>query len=249
VRFALLPNRVHCTFSGSLHPLVGEVAKGFFLPDNHQKWVTLPAIMSRMDRYFTITRRSEGLYKDKGSKFLAFAVPVATQEETKAVIAAFRKEFYDARHVCYAYVLGADGEDYRANDDGEPSGTAGKPILGQIRSAGITNVAVVVVRYFGGVLLGTGGLVAAYKNAAADAIATAEIVEREVLVQMAFTFDYSGMNAVMSLLKELELAPVSQQFDAICSMVVDVPKAHAGYFRRKLVKIASVVCAEDTDDI
>jgi len=128
-----------------------------------------------VDSFLTITRRSEGIYKEKGSKFLAFAIPVSDVEEVKAIVAAFRKEYYDARHVCYAYMLGADREEFRANDDGEPSGTAGRPILGQINSAGLTDILILVVRYFGGVLLGTGGLVTAYKSAAADAIANNEL--------------------------------------------------------------------------
>ena len=126
-----------------------------------------------IDTYKTIANRSEGLYKDKGSKFLAFAIPVEGIEEVNLELEQFRKSYFDARHVCYAYMLGVDGEQYRVYDDGEPSGTAGRPILGQIRSFGLSNVLVVVVRYFGGVLLGTGGLTVAYKTAAAAALSNA----------------------------------------------------------------------------
>jgi len=181
-----------------------------------------------VDSFLTITRRSEGIYKEKGSKFLAFAIPVSDVEEVKAIVAAFRKEYYDARHVCYAYMLGADREEFRANDDGEPSGTAGRPILGQINSAG-------------GVLLGTGGLVTAYKSAAADAIANNEVVEREVMISLDIEFDYLHLNEVMSLLKETGTLAQSQEFDTVCRMKVAVRKAIFQFFEQKLRKIETLI--------
>lgn len=194
-----------------------------------------------MDSFLTITRRSEGIYKEKGSKFLAFAIPVSDVEEVKAIVAAFRKEYYDARHVCYAYMLGADREEFRANDDGEPSGTAGRPILGQINSAGLTDILILVVRYFGGVLLGTGGLVTAYKSAAADAIANNEVVEREVMISLDIEFDYLHLNEVMSLLKETGTLAQSQEFDTVCRMKVAVRKAIFQFFEQKLRKIETLI--------
>jgi len=190
-----------------------------------------------VDSFLTITRRSEGIYKEKGSKFLAFAIPVSDVEEVKAIVAAFRKEYYDARHVCYAYMLGADREEFRANDDGEPSGTAGRPILGQINSAGLTDILILVVRYFGGVLLGTGGLVTAYKSAAADAIANNEVVEREVMISLDIEFDYLHLNEVMSLLKETGTLAQSQEFDTVCRM----RKAIFQFFEQKLRKIETLI--------
>ncbi|MBP1638469.1 MAG: putative Impact protein [Bacteroidetes bacterium] len=199
-----------------------------------------------MDRFFTIARRSEGIYKEKGSKFLSFAIPVSDAEEVKGIVAAFRKEYYDARHVCYAYVLGADRTEFRANDDGEPSGTAGRPILGQIHSANLTNILIIVVRYFGGILLGTGGLITAYKAAAADAIVHNEITEQEVTIAIEIEFDYLTMNDVMSLLKETDTAVTEQQFDMICRMKLSVRQAIYPMFIGKLEKIESLrVIGED----
>lgn len=169
------------------------------------------------DSYLTITSPSEGLYKDKGSKFLAFAHPVQNLEEVKALHEKYKKEYYDARHVCYAYMLGADMEEFRANDDGEPSGTAGRPILGQLRSKGVTNVVVFVVRYFGGILLGTGGLIVAYKEATADALEHAEIVERAVMLPRTLRFPYEKMNEIMRTLKDINARILSQDWaDGLC---------------------------------
>jgi uncharacterized YigZ family protein len=200
-----------------------------------------------MDSYRTITKGAEGIYKEKGSKFLAFALPVNSVEEVKNFLDGFRKEYYDARHVCYAYSIGADGNLSRSSDDGEPSGTAGRPILGQIRSAGVTNILIVVVRYFGGVLLGTGGLVTAYKHAAADAILHGEIVERDVTIEIAFSYDYIDMNGVMTLIKEFDLQPSDQQFDNRCTIRLSVPKTENDRFRHKLLTIESVSLKDDTE--
>lgn len=166
------------------------------------------------DTFRTIQSMSEGLYKEKGSKFLAFAYPVDSLDEVKQILEQKRKEFYDARHVCYAYMLGAERTDFRANDDGEPSSTAGKPILGQINAAELTNVLVIVVRYFGGILLGTGGLTVAYKAAAADAISNAEIVCKTITKKLRISFAYEQTNLAMRLIKELQLDIVERQFDA-----------------------------------
>ena len=165
------------------------------------------------DIYRTIAKRSEGTYSELRSKFLAFALPVRSAEEALALVADFQKEYFDARHVCWAYRLGAEGEEYRSNDNGEPSGTAGKPILGQIVSAELSDVLVVVVRYFGGVKLGTSGLIVAYRTAAAEALATAEVIERTVDEQFTMGFSYEQMNTVMRVIKEYSPTIVSQEYE------------------------------------
>lgn len=165
------------------------------------------------DIYRTIAKRSEGTYSELRSKFLAFALPVRSAEEALALVAGFQKEYFDARHVCWAYRLGAEGEEYRSNDNGEPSGTAGKPILGQIVSAELSDVLVVVVRYFGGVKLGTSGLIVAYRSAAAEALAAAEVIERTVDEQFTMGFSYEQMNTVMRVIKEYSPTIVSQEYE------------------------------------
>lgn len=174
------------------------------------------------DLYRTVRNRTEGLYKEKGSKFLSFAMPVQNVDEIKELLSGFRKEYYDARHVCYAYVLGADRKEWRANDDGEPSGTAGKPILGQINSKELTNVLVVVVRYFGGILLGTGGLITAYKEASADALNKAEVVEKTVDRQISIHFEYPLMNEVMRIVKDTGAQVLEQGYDQDCNMTLNI---------------------------
>jgi uncharacterized YigZ family protein len=154
------------------------------------------------DSYKTIEREASGLFRDRGSKFIAFAIPVSDQEEIKVRLEALKKEYHDARHHCYAWVLTPDRQAWRVNDDGEPSGTAGRPILGQINSHELTNILVVVIRYFGGTLLGVSGLINAYRNAAADAINNAAIVERHLSENWLITFPYEAMNDVMKILKE-----------------------------------------------
>lgn len=174
------------------------------------------------DTYRTLAKPAEGLYKDKGSKFLAFAYPVASEAEVKQHVERIKKEYFDARHHCYAYALGPKGETFRANDDGEPSGTAGRPIHGQIMSAGLTNTLVVVVRYFGGILLGTSGLIVAYKEATRDALSRAEIKECTVNQRYRIEFDYLSMNSVMKILKDFSLVPQNQQYDMACSLEADL---------------------------
>ena len=174
------------------------------------------------DTYRTLAAPAEGLYKEKGSKFLAFAYPVRTTDEVKAHLDELRKQYFDARHHCYAYVLGPNKDAYRANDDGEPSGTGGRPIHGQLLSADLTDTLIVVVRYFGGILLGASGLANAYKTAARDAIDHAQIVERTIDVRYRLNFEYALMNDVMRILKDFELKPENQHFDLDCSLEVSV---------------------------
>ena len=174
------------------------------------------------DTYLTISRTSEGIYKEKMSKFLAFAIPVSSVEDVKKQLEKYQKEYYDARHVCWAYMLGSQRTDFRSNDNGEPSGTAGKPILGQINSAGLTDILIVVVRYFGGIKLGTSGLIVAYREAASEAIAANEIIERQVEDEVHFGFEYPLMNEVMRIVKEEGPTIVSQIFDMDCEMTLRI---------------------------
>lgn len=177
--------------------------------------------------YKTISGTSEAIFREKMSKFIAFAIPVRTEEEARAAIDEVRNRYHDARHVCWAYMLGADRSRSMLNDNGEPSGTAGKPILGQINSFGITNIAVAVVRYFGGIKLGTSGLIAAYREAARLALENADIVERAEEVALDLTFGYLAMNDVMKLVKGLDLRILSQKFDNTCCMSVAVRRDQA----------------------
>lgn len=191
------------------------------------------------DEYKTITEViGEGFYSEKRSKFLAFAHHVETIDEIKDILASYRKKYYDARHVCYAYVLGADKADFRANDDGEPSSTAGKPILGQINSYDLTNVLVIVVRYYGGVNLGTGGLIVAYRTAAADALDHATIETRLVEEVITYSFPYPMMNAVMRVIKEMQPSIVSQTFDNTCSISMSIRQEMAPVLRDRLEKLS-----------
>lgn len=172
------------------------------------------------DTYRTLAGPSEGIYKEKGSKFLAFAYPVSTLDQVKAHLDQLRKDYFDARHHCYAYILGPRKDAFRANDDGEPSGTGGRPIHGQLLSADLTDTLIVVVRYFGGVLLGASGLANAYKTAARDAIDHATIIEKTIDARYRLRFKYEAMNDVMRLLKDFDLKPMGQQFDLECSLEV-----------------------------
>lgn len=189
------------------------------------------------DEYKTIVATSEGYYTEKRSKFLAFAHHVETHDEVKDIIAGYRKKYYDARHVCYAYMLGPQRTDFRANDDGEPSSTAGKPILGQINSSELTDVLIVVVRYYGGVNLGTSGLIIAYREAAADAIGHAAVETRQVEEEIAYTFAYPQMNDVMRIVKEMQPRIVSQTFDNTCEIHLRIRQSEAEMLRSKLQKL------------
>ena len=192
------------------------------------------------DQYHTISENSvgEGYYTEKRSKFLAFAHHVETVEEVKSIVSAYRKQYYDARHCCYAYMLGPEQKAFRANDDGEPSSTAGKPILGQINSAGLTDILIVVIRYYGGVNLGTGGLIVAYRTAAADAIANATIEVRQVEETIKYDFTYPMMNDVMRIVKEMQPQVVDQQFDNTCSITLRIRKREAEQLRSRLDKLS-----------
>lgn len=196
------------------------------------------------DKYLTINAPSKGLYKEKGSKFIAFAIPVSNVEQIKEILEEKRKEHHDARHVCYAYILGVDKADYRSNDDGEPSGTAGRPILGSLLSAGVTNVLIAVVRYFGGTKLGTSGLINAYKVASADALENAEIIEKTVDEEIHISFDYLVMNDVMKIIKDVAPQVLSQQFDNNCNMVLSIRKGDAPNLTERLKKVESLIIEE-----
>lgn len=192
------------------------------------------------DKYRTIKEKAigEGFYSEKRSKFLAFAHHVESAEEALEIIKEYKKKYYDARHCCYAYRVGADGADCRANDDGEPSSTAGKPILGQIDSNRLTNTLVCVVRYFGGVKLGTGGLIVAYREAAADALSNSKKEERFVEEEVKFTFTYPMMNDVMRVVKDMNPHIVSQQFDNICEITLSIRKGKAEELRTRLKNLS-----------
>jgi uncharacterized YigZ family protein len=174
------------------------------------------------DTYLTISQPTQGTFKEKGSKFLAFSYPVVNEKEVKAILEMLKKKYFDARHHCYAYRLGADKLTYRVNDDGEPSGTAGKPILGQITSKDLTNILIVVVRYFGGTLLGTGGLINAYRTASADALSNAFVVQKFVYAIYEIEYDYEHMNKVMKILKDFHIDIADQIFDSICRIKLKI---------------------------
>ena len=192
------------------------------------------------DQYKTIdnTIIGEGCYTEKRSKFLAFAHHIESVDEVKKIIAVYRRKYYDARHCCYAYMLGPERTEFRANDDGEPSSTAGKPILGQINSAELTDVLIVVVRYYGGVNLGTGGLIVAYRTAAADAIANAKIEIRQVEEIVKYDFTYPMMNDVMHIIKEIQPKIIDQKFDNTCSITLSIRKSEAEQLKSRLKKLS-----------
>lgn len=196
--------------------------------------------MPDTDAYLTISAPSEGSLREKMSKFMAFAHPVGSVEEAKAVIAKYQKEYHDARHVCWAYMVGPARTEYLSSDNGEPSGTAGKPILGQINSLGLTDVTVVVVRYFGGIKLGTSGLIAAYREAARDALDNAQIVERYTYEDISFTFPYIAMNSVMKLVKSGETEIAAQTFDNTCNMTLRTRTSQVASLKGRLTDIPGV---------
>ena len=192
------------------------------------------------DTYKTITEISEAIYTEKRSKFIAIALPVRTLDEIKTHLEAYQKKYYDARHVCYAYMLGADRKDFRANDNGEPSGTAGKPILGQINSNELTNILVIVVRYFGGIKLGTSGLIVAYREAAAEALASANVIEKTIDETITFWFEYPFMNDVMRIVKEEEPEIINQGYDMDCSMTLSIRSSLMPRLRARLAKVETL---------
>ena len=196
------------------------------------------------DTYKTIADVSEGLYTEKRSKFIDVALPVKTVEEIKEHLEVYQKKYYDARHVCYAYMLGHERKDFRANDNGEPSGTAGKPILGQINSNELTDILVIVVRYFGGIKLGTSGLIVAYKAAAAEAIAAATILEKTVDDEVTVLFEYPFMNDVMRIVKEEEPEIVDQSYDMDCRMTLRIRRSCMPRLRERLLKVETARLAD-----
>ena len=191
------------------------------------------------DTYKTIEKIAEGYYTEKRSKFFSFAIPVRNTEEVKKHVEKFRKEYYDARHICWAYMLGAKREIFRANEDGEPSSTAGKPILGQINSKELTDILIIVIRYFGGIELGTSGLIVAYRTAAAAAIEAAETVVRTVDIDITVNFEYPYMNGIMKVIKETNPIIVSKKFDMDCQMTLRIRKSEAEKLKGLLLKVES----------
>ena len=200
--------------------------------------ITTPIVS---DSYTSISAPSEGSYKDRGSKFLSFAYRVDSEEEIKAIISKYKKDYYDARHVCFAYRLGRLGEKWRMNDDGEPSSTAGKPIYGQILSAGLSDILIIVIRYFGGTKLGVPGLIKAYKNAAADAIMNTMTVTVYDTTEFIIKFEYKYMNDIMKLLKDLHITPSMQESGLDCEMKVEVKLNDQPRFRDMLKNIATLL--------
>ncbi len=192
-----------------------------------------------IDEFKTIRDKSEGTYSELRSKFLAFAHHVTTVEEAMALVEQYQKKYYDARHVCWAYMLGAERETFRSNDNGEPSGTAGKPILGQINSNELTDIIILIVRYFGGVKLGTSGLIVAYRTAAAEAIANAEIETRTVDEEYTFSFEYPLMNSVMKVARDMEARIINQSYDMDCQMTLSVRRGKMQELQEKIKKVLS----------
>jgi uncharacterized YigZ family protein len=196
------------------------------------------------DTYFTIKHESEGFYKEKGSKFLAFAYPVQDEAAVKERTSELKKLYYDARHHCYAYILGYDGEQYRASDDGEPNHSAGDPILGQIKSNNLTNTLIVVVRYFGGTKLGISGLINAYKTAAADALSNNRIITKLITQELKLQFDYPQMNLVMKYVKDFDLEIIDQKLELTCEMTIGVRMGREGELRKKISEIQGISIIE-----
>lgn len=196
------------------------------------------------DSYKTIKATAKGFYSEKRSRFISYAIPVRTVGEVKEEIEKYRKEYYDARHVCWAYMLGPDRNTFRANDDGEPSSTAGKPILGQINSNEMTDILIIVIRYFGGIELGTSGLIVAYRSAAADAIASAEIEERTVDEEVTVVFEYPYLNGIMRIVKEDNPVIVSQHFEMDCEMTLRIRKSEMERLKNRLLKVETAYLKE-----
>lgn len=192
------------------------------------------------DTYKTIEKKSEGVFKDRGSKFIAFAIPVNTEEEAKKNLAEIRKEYHDACHHCFAYRIGPDKQTWRTSDDGEPSGTAGKPIYNQILSKDLTNIFIVVVRYFGGTLLGVPGLINAYKTAAIEALNNAVLITKTVNDIYEVTYDYPVMNDVMKIIKDRGLDILSTDFSESCKVIFKVRKGESGAVYDSMKKLTSL---------
>ena len=196
------------------------------------------------DTFRTIIKSSEGLYKEKMSKFLSFAEPCTSAEEAKEIVAMYKKEYYDARHVCWAYMIGHQRLEFRSNDDGEPSGTAGKPILGQINSFNLTDLVVIVVRYFGGIKLGTSGLIEAYRTAAAEALSAADIVEKLVEETLEVYFEYPLMGEAMRIVKEEGAKVLVQDFTIDCRLKLSLRKSLMPKMRDRFEKVLGIKIIE-----
>lgn len=205
--------------------------------------------MMTEDTYKTIAAPAESVYTEKRSKFIAIALPVRTLAEIKAYLDEYQKKYYDARHVCYAYMLGAERKEFRANDNGEPSGTAGKPILGQINSNELTDILVIVVRYFGGIKLGTSGLIVAYKTAAAQALSEAQIIEKTVDEQVTVVFEYPFMNDIMRIVKEESPEILNQSYDMDCVMTLRIRKSQMPRLRMRLEKMETARISDDVTSL
>lgn len=205
--------------------------------------------MMTEDTYKTIAALAESVYTEKRSKFIAIALPVRTLAEIKAYLDEYQKKYYDARHVCYAYMLGAERKEFRANDNGEPSGTAGKPILGQINSNELTDILVIVVRYFGGIKLGTSGLIVAYKTAAAQALSEAQIIEKTVDEQVTVVFEYPFMNDIMRIVKEESPEILNQSYDMDCVMTLRIRKSQMPRLRMRLEKVETARISDDVTSL
>ncbi|WP_300726637.1 YigZ family protein [uncultured Bacteroides sp.] len=201
------------------------------------------------DTYKTIVGKSESIYTEKRSKFIAVALPVRSLDEVKSYLEEYQKKYYDARHVCYAYMLGAERKDFRANDNGEPSGTAGKPILGQINSKELTDVLVIVVRYFGGIKLGTSGLIVAYRTAAAQALDEAEIIEKTVDEDVTVAFEYPFMNDVMRIVKEESPEILEQSYDMDCIMRLRIRKSLMTKLHARLEKVETLRFPDEEESL
>lgn len=205
--------------------------------------------MMTEDTYKTIAAPAESVYTEKRSKFIAIALPVRTLAEIKAYLDEYQKKYYDARHVCYAYMLGAERKEFRANDNGEPSGTAGKPILGQINSNELTDILVIVVRYFGGIKLGTSGLIVAYKTAVAQALSEAQIIEKTVDEQVTVVFEYPFMNDIMRIVKEESPEILNQSYDMDCVMTLRIRKSQMPRLRMRLEKVETARISDDVTSL
>ena len=196
--------------------------------------------MSSNSSYKTLLEASSGVYKEKGSKFYSYAYPIDSETDVKIFLQKIKKEHHSARHHCFAYVIGKDGTKFRANDDGEPSGTAGKPILGQINSNSLTNILIIVVRYFGGTLLGTSGLIRAYRAAAAHAIQNGKIIIRTIKKQILIKFPYPLINEVMKVLKEGSYKPIEQEFGEVCKIITEIPEGDIEFVSDRLEHLEGI---------
>lgn len=203
--------------------------------------------MTAEDTYKTISGTAKSIYTEKRSKFIAIALPVSSADEVHSLVKQYQNEYCDARHVCYAYMLGPERKEYRANDNGEPSGTAGKPILGQINSNELTNILIIVVRYFGGIKLGTSGLIVAYRTAAAQAISEATIIEKTVDEDITVYFEYPLLNNVMHIIKKQSVEIISQQFDMDCKMQLRIRQSLAPGLRNELLKVDTLRIDDEKD--